>query len=385
MDIVALLERDGALGTPSQSPWPTHEGDVLPVDWSELFPSRGRGGVEALDTPDRWEPDFDDDFLSELGELAGSGSRPSDRGAGDWVVQPDVCAWYQPIHFHGLDWGIFIDEDCLLRLAIDIAHIGAHSPRDKWELRQLAKAAVRAAFATLFLHEQYHHKTESHALRLHVVERTPRYETYFRSVYGPLLSASSDDLHEEALANANSYRRLSTSPYSKWLGPSVVHATRAYLDWRFPLEPPGYRKAVDVLATDTFEDLEFLLKSQVQEGAAVPFRHPGDWLMAPRMSQSFFDCRSDIWTIVRPGASGVLPTGPAYPSVSTRSMVKALRQLGYDTTSGGKGSHVKLKADGKPPLIIPGGRKDLSPVVLRNLAKALGYKNAQQLVDELKV
>ena len=25
----------------------------------------------------------------------------------------DFCAWYQPIHFFGYDWGIFVREDCI--------------------------------------------------------------------------------------------------------------------------------------------------------------------------------------------------------------------------------------------------------------------------------
>lgn len=50
---------------------------------------------------------------------------------------------------------------------------------------------------------------------------------------------------------------------------------------------------------------------------------------------------------------------------------------------GGKGSHVRLRAAGLPPLTIPGGRKDLSPVVLRNVAKALGFGDVGALLDAL--
>jgi predicted RNA binding protein YcfA (HicA-like mRNA interferase family) len=294
-----------------------------------------------------------------------------------------VCAWYQPIHFHGLDWGIFVKEDCLLRLAIEISLYVPFRPRTPYELRRLAKAVIRAGFSSLFLHEQFHHKTESHALRLHVVERTPRYVPYFRGVYDPLRAASSDDLHEEALANADSYLRLSDAPYANWLGKTVVQATRTYLEARFPHDPPGYRRAIGLLTTADFDQLEFLLKSQVQEGVIVPFRSPGDWLMAPRINQSFFSCRSDIWTIVRPGARRILPTSTPYPSVSTTSMLKALKEVGYERTTGGKGSHVKLVGKELPTLILPGGRKDLSPVVLRNIAKALGYRNPTELAEQL--
>src|SRR3954469_21150502 len=95
LDIVTMLERDGALATPDDSPWPTHEGDVTPVDWTGLFPTRGRGGLEATDDFDQWEPPLDDDFLGELDDRVGN--RPPADGpspAGGSVVQPDVCAWY---------------------------------------------------------------------------------------------------------------------------------------------------------------------------------------------------------------------------------------------------------------------------------------------------
>ncbi len=384
LDIVTMLERDGALAAPSESPWPTHDGDVAPVDWGGLFPGRGRGGVEIVDDLDPWQPPLDDEFLGELAERAGSKPPPgSGADAGGVAVLPDVCAWYQPIHFHGLDWGIFVKEDCLLRLALQISPFAPARRRTRYETYVLAKALIRAAFAALFLHEHYHHKTESYALRLHVVERLPRYVPYFKGVYQPLRAAGSDDLHEEALANADSYLRLPTGPYDRWLGDAVVQATQAYLAARFPFDPPGYRRATDLLTVADFDDREFLLKSQVQEGAVVPFRTPGDWLMAPRINQSFFNCRSDIWTVVRPGAPRVLPAAPPYPAVSSKAMIKALRQLGYDRSAGGKGSHVKLVADGQPPLILPGDRKDLSPVVLRSIAKALGYRNPSDLAQDL--
>ena len=64
-------------------------------------------------------------------------------------------------------------------------------------------------------------------------------------------------------------------------------------------------------------------------------------------------------------------------------MLEALKVAGYERTKGGKGSHVKLTAEDKPMLVIPGGRKDLSPVVLRSIAKALGYRNPNELLEGL--
>ena len=287
------------------------------------------------------------------------------------------------MHFHGLDWGIFIREDCLLRLAVEIA--GFLPGPARGPSTTLAKALIRAAFATLFLHEAYHHKTESLGIRLHVVERAGCYGPYFSTVYNPLRAAGSDDLHEEALANAESYLRLAEDAYRRWLSAPVYEATRSYLRWRFPLDPPGYRMAINYLTTDAFDTCEYLLKSQVQEKTQKPFRTTSDWRLAPRVNQSLFNCRSDIWTIVAPGAAPVLPVGPPYPAISTSAMTKVLGDFGYKLTKGGKGSHIKLRAPGQPTIVLPGDRKDLSPGVIRSVAKALGYRSISDFQTDLGI
>lgn len=377
-EIVAHLDREGALAIPDTSPWPTVEegADMRPVDWGRLLP-RNRPQRDGNDWDlygDDWQPRLDEDFLVELEERSGRGE---DALAGDrGMTQPDVCAWYQPLHFHGLDWGIYIREDCLRRIATGIA---AFLPRPVPPSHTLGKALIRAAFNTLYLHEAYHHKTESLAIRLHIVERKSCYVDYFRKVYDPLRASGSNALHEEALANAESYSRLSEIAYRRWLSDPIYRATLEYLRWRFPHDPPGYNQAGRLLTPESFDRCEWQLKSQVQEQSITPYRLGDEWRLAPRINQSLFNCRSDIWTIVAPGVRPILPTSAPYPSLSTRALEQALRAAGYDRAKGGKGSHIKLSAPGEPTIILPGGRKDLSPVVMRNVARALGYRNAEEL------
>lgn len=197
-EIVDFLDREDALEEPVASPWPTveEEDELLPVDWDRLLPRRRpqRDGAEWDLYGDDWEPGLDDDGVGAIDGRLGRGPDALDRGARS--RRPDVCAWYQPIHFHGLAWGIYIREDCLWRMAADIA---AFMPPGTPMTFGLPKALLRAAFSTLFLHEAYHHKTESLGIRLHIVERTPCYVPYFKNVYDPLRSAKSVDLHEEAV------------------------------------------------------------------------------------------------------------------------------------------------------------------------------------------
>lgn len=373
IDVVNFLERSGVLEEADDSPWPdlSPEDQPLPVDWGGLFPGRRPRGTETgydfFDDP--WLPEFDDDFLGDLDRALGEGPPGADRARD---AGPDVCAWYRPFHFHGLGWGIYIREDCMLRLAVDIGRFLPAVPHVHLSL--VAMGLVRAAFATFFLHEAYHHKTESFAIRLQVVERKGRYVPYARDVYRPLLAAGSDDLHEEALANADSYNRLTTNPYKNWVPPDVITSAQDYLRWRFPLDPPGYRKAVDYLGADAFRRDEYVLRSEVQEGTSAPFRSTGDWQVATHLHRSLFNCRSDIWTVIRPGTRSILPASVAYPSISTTKMIKLLREFDYERTSGGKGSHIKLTAAEGPPIVLPGTRKDLTPGVVRSVAKALGYR-----------
>jgi predicted RNA binding protein YcfA (HicA-like mRNA interferase family) len=58
--------------------------------------------------------------------------------------------------------------------------------------------------------------------------------------------------------------------------------------------------------------------------------------------------------------------------MSSTAMVKLVMNQGYSIVPGGKGSHIKLRADGRPMIIIPTNRESLSPKVLANTATALG-------------
>ena len=49
-------------------------------------------------------------------------------------------------------------------------------------------------------------------------------------------------------------------------------------------------------------------------------------------------------------------------------MIKEFRKIGYEIVPGGNGSHVKMKQEGCPTVIIPLG-KELSPIVIKSLEK----------------
>ncbi len=382
-DLVEYLEAEGELGPADEAEvWPEYDaelGDLYLVDWRRLFGSERR---EPL-FPDQGIDVFEGSFLDEIGSLVGQGP-PSGQAETAAVAgrRPDVCAWYQPIHFHGLAWGIFLRDDCLRSIAVDVA---------RWVPRlhhaypgSLAPSLLRMSFASLYLHEVYHHKTEAHAVRLTVAERKPCYRRYWNAVYAPAARPGGGGALEEALANADSYRRLGEQTYRRFVPDLIYQAAQDYLRWRFPLDPPGYHDAPAYLRNADNEAGQNTLKSQVQEAVARPYRTVSQWRLAPNMNESLFGITSDIWVIVPAGARPILPTFPLYRPASTAKLVASLkREFGYTEAKGGKGSHVKLKARDLPTIILPGGRKDLSPVVLKSIAGALGYRDTGELLVRL--
>ena len=203
------------------SPWGSYDQDedVSQVNYDRIMDNRDPLRINLPpEFAEALEGALEDDGLGRV--LSGSQPVLDTTGPVSW----DVCAWYQPLHFFGQDWGIYIREECLLKLAIRIARYtdrpkfllekaravakrmtGGPSVPTYWRLHD-PEIFIRAAFLALFLHEHYHHRVECLGLRLHVVTRTSLYIPYTRNVYLP--AKGTDDLLEEALANACMYLRL---------------------------------------------------------------------------------------------------------------------------------------------------------------------------------
>lgn len=363
---VDFLIKNNALEL-GESPWPTYDDgqEIHELDWEQLFPP-GRRSV------DNWSPQPTQEELAEFENIFGVMPVQPPTSAGQ-QAQWDICAWYQPIHFFGHDWGIFIKEDCVKRTAFMIARFIDPAVRGERPTSEWFKAVYRAAVYLYFLHEHFHHKIECLGFRLHVIQRTSAFLPYHKLVYSK--TKGSDEQLEEALANADCYRRLGTQPYAHWITNDVVKATKAYLKWQFPHDPPGYRMAKEYLNKLRFDAGENVLQSQVREARLKPVQPAGEWDMAPRMTQSFFPITSNIWTVIPRGARSRLPIKkPVMPvrTCSTREMIGLLEQAGYTKVDGGKGSHVKLEKSGSPTMILSGNRTELSPAVAKTALRLLG-------------
>lgn len=379
--ILNMLDRDDALDLSSpdldqDDPiWPsTDDQQVFEVDYQRLFPTTRPTdrGFEDFDLyGDDWH--VDDEIVDEI--VGGVGSAPGESVPPEW----DVWAWYQPIHYFGPDWGIFIKEDALRLLAGRIGHrLPARLRRGRDPL--LAKALLRAAFGVLFLHEQYHHKTESAALRMHVIERRPVYPDYHVGVYRHF--AGTDDQIEEGLANADSWRRLGEPTYKRWTGSTVYRVTRDYLGDAFHAAPPGYRNATHLLDTESFVAEQFELFAQVQDGASHHRPFASEFGIATHVNHSLFKVNQRIWTVVPSGGSSILPIHPAVAPLATMKLERYIKRAGWHEVPGaGKGGHRKFR-NSEGQMIILRNEKEVSLPVLKSTAGTLGL-SVYELKDQV--
>ena len=308
------------------------------------------------------------------------------RAKGGFAPPPgevlDVLAWYAPIHYFGPAWGIYIDESAILDFA---ARIRARLDPVRHGHPDAVQRSVQAALTVLYLHEAFHHKVECFATRLEVIEKQRRYLPYQETVYRPLRGTS--EHLEEGLACAEMIRRLKEEDtYKKGMPEDVLTATLDELsDW-IPKLPPGYDRGCDLSEPSAFGKARSLLSSQVHEAAIHPSRNDDDWLLVPRSYQGFFTWKTIAHVIVPVGTTPIVPWfASPIPglSISSRKLERLVRSQGYSLVPGGKGSHLKYRATGRPMIVIPSNRESVTARVLKTTAESLGLKSVRQLVGLL--
>jgi predicted RNA binding protein YcfA (HicA-like mRNA interferase family) len=349
------------------------EGSVVyPVDWD---------GLLREPAPESQAEDFDLDLdISELPDGLRPGSRTANPTAPRALRGPwRRCAWYAPITFYRQGFGIFIRQDCILDLAHDMAPFvlgGGHtiSRLDYLTLRRLA-------FYTYFLHEQFHHKTESFAIRLAVAENRPVYERYHYVAYRPAKRSSPGLLIEEALAGADAYRRITEDRYKRSVG-HTFRGFRRYLDLALPTMPAGYNLAPAYLANTQWDDGEAHLQACVQQATYHPIA-PQPWHIATHMTRALFPIESKIWVVVRAGSRPVVPTFAPAATESTRRIRALLKALGY-TKSKRSGPHEIWEKPGAKQIQVP-RHSTLTDGVLNSIASSLGIRGTTELVRQARL
>jgi predicted RNA binding protein YcfA (HicA-like mRNA interferase family) len=114
------------------------------------------------------------------------------------------------------------------------------------------------------------------------------------------------------------------------------------------------------------------LQSQILEATLNPRMDPNDWVASPQMFRSFYNFKSNIYTVVSKGKKSVLPSNIFPRSCSTQELIKIFQSKGYAVVPGGKGSHVKLKNQSGETMILPGNRREISKGLLSSVLKTVG-------------
>ena len=371
--VIETLDRYGflRLGDHPRSDSPTDdEWDAYETSWAEI-PPQPAGDDEIIELP------VDRDSNRE--RWAGVANEINRIARGTETLPPpgsvDALAWYLPFHNFGFDWGIYIRELEIIRLA---AFIAQRLPSSFAVDGRNAQSLARMGMSILYLHEAFHHKVESFATRLEMARLKPVYLPYSNGVYLPAMGT--DDLLEEAVACAEMLTRLTEPTYKKGVSTMIRNATEVFLREWIPNLPPGYRRGLDAASQDN-PRAQTKLQSQIAEASARPAQNPSDWEIGSHMMRGLFDRRNVMHVLVPIGQNPIIPwfsTGLA-PSVSTMAVEKLVVRSGYAEVPGGKGSHRKFTAAQRPLIILPANRKSLSPGVLRNVASSLGFGSIREL------
>ena len=280
--VVSTLDDLDLLSLDADGPWPGEPDpeaySTYEVDWRRVDE-----GLDELQADDRFlAPDGWGRVREELHRVGERGRK---------VPPPDVLdalAWYLPIHYYGLDSAIYIREEAILDTA---GMIIRRLPEHRRSQTSVVMGAVRAGLTVLYLHEAFHHKVESFAIRLEVIEHARRYVPYHESVYTRQSHSGSDDLLEEALACAEMKRRLGETVYKRSIPQDVWIETKRMVDEWIPIMPAGYRRGVDYFGEASYRQARNLLSSQLHEARETPMRRSDEWILEPKSFEGFFNCQ----------------------------------------------------------------------------------------------
>lgn len=351
-DLLGMLDRRRMLRPTSADPrtppaltWDSDDTPLRPDELGEIAPV----DIDLLDdlSPDGMDMDDSDDPLDGIIERALEMPHPIEQGwpavqtgfgldglegrtqlpwrrSGRPVV--DAYAWYCPFHFYDNSYGIYIRSDGITSV---VRQLVAQIPTAKRSglfgsaktFRHLLK---RAAFRYFFLHEFYHHKVESFATKLEIIENQQRFVPYQESIYRSAQHPLSNDLIEEGLAVGEVWRRLLYDPKYQsdafWGKlPNGYSVRRLVLDLvRYEIMspgalPPGYARASRFASPrggfmgSEFQHEQQLLQSVIHECMLHPLGEVERWRATPHLFAGLFDKTCVAYEILIAGHSSTLP------------------------------------------------------------------------------
>jgi predicted RNA binding protein YcfA (HicA-like mRNA interferase family) len=236
------------------------------------------------------------------------------------------------------------------------------------------------AHVALRLHETFHHKVESGAIRMETISLSEKYKPYDDAVFRPLFMSRSTDLLEEGLANSWMYAQRHSD--SDGIGDDVLTGCRDFLHWWIPTMPFAYGRGIQLC--EDFENHLYQLTEQIRSGRQDVQHREHLWAITTHLLDPLHNRRSPHYVVVRRGQVPYLPhvAGPPKElSLTHRDVERYLGVLGWKKTINGGRHPVKFVKTGKPPIPIPrhGGAMPIG--TLHSIARQAGFKNIRDLIS----
>ena len=289
------------------------------------------------------------------------------------TLEHHLLAWYQPMHFYGGNWGIYVLKSGLEEIMQCIA---SYCSQIEMSTNPKFKSEIRfAAWQLLLLHEEFHHKVEMVATRLAVLSRNHSYRNYSHNVYSATKVSSPLNCREEALCDAYVFRNISKR-LSKKVSREITSALKqAWIDHMSSAVGP-YAGSLSLISESSFSNAVHGLIDQVISATVSPKASSLDWGVFPEFLDSLPNLKENIYLVEDLSSAAILGNS-IFLALPTRKLQKVISMYGYSKSNEGDGSHEKWKKVGSPFIILTNSREQ-SISVIKSTAKTLGMN-----VDEL--
>ena len=295
-------------------------------------------------------------------------------------VPPDihVIAWYQPIHFYGENWGVYILKSGLQEIMESIA--SRCSKSERLSNPNFARDIKYASWIFIQLHEEFHHKVELFAIRSAAMSGVHKYRSYKRDVFSATRMSSPLSCREEALCDAFAIRNISKKLYGK-VSKEVANAAKSTLKIHMKSAMGPYSKSLDFEGKIEFSQGVSDLVDQIVEGKIVPTKKNIEINLFPEQLKSLNSLSQNSYVV--DDLSNINSLGKSILlALPKRKLVKVVSKHGYHKSDEGDGSHEKWKKDGAPFVILTNAREQ-SIKVIRSTGKTLGM-SVEQLAQEAR-
>ena len=303
----------------------------------------------------------------------------------EWPLEPvevpsdiHVIAWYQPMHFYGENWGVYILKSGLQDVMRSIA---SHcSKSERLSNPNFARDVKYAAWIFIQLHEEFHHKVELFAIRSAAMSDIHKYRSYMQDVFFATRMSSPLSCREEALCDAFAFRNISKKLYGK-VSKEVASAAKATLKIHMERAVGPYSNSLDYEGNNEFLQGVSDLIDQIVEGKIVPIQNHLEIDLFPEQLKTLKSLRENSYLV--DDLNSINSSGNLiFLALPKRKLEKVVSKYGYRKTNEGDGSHEKWKKDGAPFIILTNAREQ-SIKVIRSTAKTLGM-SVEQLAQEAR-